>query len=149
MGFWRASGRGLAFAGLWERLQGTQWWLASELRIITTEPNELTTTVYNRMPVILKPKDYPICGCSRRRVIVIDMSCPTGEKCGIVIVTTNLMQVALAKHIGAATYRSITGKTDQKGKFAVWDFWNIEPLKSKAREPGGSRRNLGRVELLI
>ncbi len=26
--------------------------------IVTTEPNELTATVHNRMPVILKPTDY-------------------------------------------------------------------------------------------
>jgi putative SOS response-associated peptidase YedK len=32
-------------------------WLQS-FAIITTDPNELTATVHNRMPVIVKPSDY-------------------------------------------------------------------------------------------
>ncbi|HTV13977.1 MAG TPA: SOS response-associated peptidase [Acidobacteriaceae bacterium] len=52
-------GAPLAFAGLWER------WVdkvtnqpLETYTIITTEPNELTSTIHNRMPVILAPKDY-------------------------------------------------------------------------------------------
>lgn len=35
----------------------TEDWLQS-FSIITTEPNELTATVHNRMPVILEPTNY-------------------------------------------------------------------------------------------
>jgi putative SOS response-associated peptidase YedK len=48
-----------AFAGLWdawkEPVSGD--WLQS-FAIVTTEPNELTATVHDRMPVILKRSDY-------------------------------------------------------------------------------------------
>jgi putative SOS response-associated peptidase YedK len=48
-----------AFAGLWERWtdKATNQPLET-YAIITTEPNELTAPVHNRMPVILAPKDY-------------------------------------------------------------------------------------------
>ena len=39
------------------KTRATGEWLQS-YAIITTEPNELTATVHNRMPVILKPSDY-------------------------------------------------------------------------------------------
>jgi len=52
-------GAPLAFAGLWE------WWTDKATNqpletytIITTEPNELTAPIHNRMPVILAPRDY-------------------------------------------------------------------------------------------
>ena len=52
-------GSPLAFAGLWERWtdKATNE-LLETYTIITTEPNELTATIHNRMPVILAPKDY-------------------------------------------------------------------------------------------
>jgi putative SOS response-associated peptidase YedK len=47
-----------AFAGLWDAWKGPgDVWLQS-FAIITTGPNELTATVHNRMPAILKPSDY-------------------------------------------------------------------------------------------
>ena len=52
-------GAPLGFAGLWERWtdKATNQPLET-YTIITTEPNELTVAVHNRMPVILAPKDY-------------------------------------------------------------------------------------------
>jgi len=48
-----------AFGGLWDGWKdpATGDWLQS-FSIITTDPNELTGTVHDRMPVILKPSDY-------------------------------------------------------------------------------------------
>jgi putative SOS response-associated peptidase YedK len=47
-----------AFAGLWDAWkEPAGGWLQS-FTIITTDPNELTATVHNRMPVILKPSEY-------------------------------------------------------------------------------------------
>ena len=48
-----------AFAGLWDAWHDKQTgdWLQS-FAILTTEPNELTGQVHNRMPVILHEKDY-------------------------------------------------------------------------------------------
>jgi putative SOS response-associated peptidase YedK len=49
----------LAFAGLWERWTDKATDQALETyTIITTEPNELTAPIHNRMPVILAPRDY-------------------------------------------------------------------------------------------
>jgi putative SOS response-associated peptidase YedK len=49
----------LAFAGLWERwVDKATNDLLKTYTIITTEPNELTAPIHNRMPVILAPKDY-------------------------------------------------------------------------------------------
>jgi len=53
------SGEPFAFAGLWERWKGADQ--KSELEtysIITTEANELTSAMHDRMPVILAPRDY-------------------------------------------------------------------------------------------
>jgi putative SOS response-associated peptidase YedK len=48
----------LAFAGLWDAWKDpTGEWLQS-FSIITTDANELTSSVHSRMPVILHPKDY-------------------------------------------------------------------------------------------
>ena len=56
--FAMTSGQPFAFAGLWDAWkEPSGGWLIS-YAIITTEPNELTATVHNRMPVILKPSDY-------------------------------------------------------------------------------------------
>lgn len=50
-----------AFAGLWEHWQDQTTGEAIEsCTIITTEPNDLMKNVHNRMPVILKPKDYDL-----------------------------------------------------------------------------------------
>ncbi len=53
------SGEPFAFAGLWERWKAADQ--KSELEtysIITTEANELTLAMHDRMPVILAPRDY-------------------------------------------------------------------------------------------
>jgi len=56
--FTMRSGEPFAFAGLWDAWKETNGdWLQS-FAIITTDPNELTATVHNRMPVILKPSEY-------------------------------------------------------------------------------------------
>lgn len=56
--FMMKDGAPFAFAGLWDaRKEPDGGWLQS-FTIITTEPNELTATVHNRMPVILKPSEY-------------------------------------------------------------------------------------------
>jgi putative SOS response-associated peptidase YedK len=50
-----------AFAGLWDRWKNPADPAGPPLEsftIITTTPNELTATVHNRMPVILRPQDY-------------------------------------------------------------------------------------------
>jgi len=53
------SGQPFAFGGVWDAWKdpATEDWLQS-FSIITTDPNELTATVHDRMPVILKPSDY-------------------------------------------------------------------------------------------
>ena len=57
-------GEPFTFAGLWDAWkkpktspQTVDTWLQS-FTIITTDPNELTAAVHNRMPVILKPSEY-------------------------------------------------------------------------------------------
>jgi putative SOS response-associated peptidase YedK len=51
-----------AFAGIWDRWHNHSAPRESppleSFSIVTTEANELMTTVHNRMPVILKPRDY-------------------------------------------------------------------------------------------
>ncbi len=47
-----ASGEPFAMAGIWEQWEGVEGFLET-CAIITTEPNELTATIHNRMPVIL------------------------------------------------------------------------------------------------
>jgi putative SOS response-associated peptidase YedK len=51
-------GEPLAFAGLWERWKPTHEPAVETFAIVTTEANELTTAMHNRMPVILAPRDY-------------------------------------------------------------------------------------------
>jgi putative SOS response-associated peptidase YedK len=49
----------LAFAGLWDTWKDKTTGLPLETyTIITTEPNELTSKLHDRMPVILAPRDY-------------------------------------------------------------------------------------------
>ena len=53
------SGSLFAFAGLWETWKDKATGQNLEtFTIITTDPNELTERIHNRMPVILKPSDY-------------------------------------------------------------------------------------------
>jgi len=47
-----------AFAGLWDEWHSPDGGSIRTCTIITTEPNELMSTLHNRMPVILHPKDY-------------------------------------------------------------------------------------------
>jgi putative SOS response-associated peptidase YedK len=49
----------LAFAGLWDRWKSADGKTELEsFSIITTEANELTAPMHERMPVILMPRDY-------------------------------------------------------------------------------------------
>ena len=54
-----ANGKMLAFAGLWDAWKdpANGQWLQS-YTIITTEANELMAPVHDRMPVILRPRDF-------------------------------------------------------------------------------------------
>ncbi|MEO8356865.1 MAG: SOS response-associated peptidase [Chloroflexota bacterium] len=47
-----------AFAGLWDSWNSPDGSQVKSCTIITTEPNELTSLVHNRMPAILHPRDY-------------------------------------------------------------------------------------------
>ncbi|HNK63572.1 MAG TPA: SOS response-associated peptidase [Anaerolineales bacterium] len=47
-----------ALAGLWDEWHSPDGASVRTCTIITTEPNELMSTLHNRMPVILDPKDY-------------------------------------------------------------------------------------------
>lgn len=52
-------GSPFAFAGLWDTWKDkTTGQPLETYTIITTEPNELTARLHNRMPVILAPRDY-------------------------------------------------------------------------------------------
>ncbi|RJP49826.1 MAG: SOS response-associated peptidase [Anaerolineaceae bacterium] len=50
--------RPFAFAGLWDEWQSPDGGSLRTCTLITTEPNELMSTLYNRMPVILNQKNY-------------------------------------------------------------------------------------------
>jgi len=56
--FTMKNGEPFAFAGLWDAWKEPDGGWLQSFAIITTDPNELTATVHNRMPVILKPSDY-------------------------------------------------------------------------------------------
>lgn len=58
--FTLATGEPFAFAGLWDRWKDSAGGALETFTIITTTPNELTATVHNRMPVILRPQDYDL-----------------------------------------------------------------------------------------
>lgn len=53
-----AGGELFALAGLWEHWKDAQGEAVESCCIITCEPNELTATFHNRMPVIVAPEDY-------------------------------------------------------------------------------------------
>jgi putative SOS response-associated peptidase YedK len=55
-----ANDQPLAFAGLWDRWKDPAGGVLESYTIITTTPNELTATVHDRMPVILRPQDYDL-----------------------------------------------------------------------------------------
>jgi putative SOS response-associated peptidase YedK len=48
----------LAFAGLWDRWKAPDKSVLESFAIITTEANELTAPMHERMPVILEARDY-------------------------------------------------------------------------------------------
>lgn len=50
--------RPFAFAGLWDEWHSPDGGARRTCAIITSEPNELMSTLHNRMPVILDQKDY-------------------------------------------------------------------------------------------
>ena len=56
--FSMADGRPFAFGGLWDAWKDPDGGWLQSFSIVTTEPNELTATVHNRMPLIVEPKDY-------------------------------------------------------------------------------------------
>ena len=49
-----------AFAGLWENWEAPTGDKVESCTLLTTEPNELMSSIHNRMPVILNPKDYDL-----------------------------------------------------------------------------------------
>ncbi len=53
------SGHPFAFAGLWEVWNSKDGSTIYSCTIITGQPNSLIQGIHNRMPVILKPEDYP------------------------------------------------------------------------------------------
>jgi len=58
--FTLSDGSMFAFAGLWDRWKDPAGGALESFTIITTTPNELTSSVHNRMPVILRPQDYDL-----------------------------------------------------------------------------------------
>jgi putative SOS response-associated peptidase YedK len=48
----------MAFAGLWDAWKDTEGGWLQSFSIITTEANELMSSIHERMPVILRPADY-------------------------------------------------------------------------------------------
>ncbi len=56
--FQHRDGRPFAFAGLWERWQGTEGETVETCAILTTKANETVRPVHERMPVILPPEDF-------------------------------------------------------------------------------------------
>jgi putative SOS response-associated peptidase YedK len=55
-----ADGSPFAFAGLWERWQAPEDEVIESCTILTTDANDLTQPIHDRMPVILKPEDYDL-----------------------------------------------------------------------------------------
>jgi putative SOS response-associated peptidase YedK len=54
-----AGGGLLAMAGLWETWRSPDGERVRSFTIMTTAPNELCAELHNRMPVVLKPADWP------------------------------------------------------------------------------------------
>ena len=50
----------MALAGVWENWKSPAGEWMRSFAIVTTEPNELCAQLHNRMPVILKPEDWPL-----------------------------------------------------------------------------------------
>ncbi|MGO9116137.1 MAG: SOS response-associated peptidase [Desulfomonilaceae bacterium] len=55
-----AYGSPFAFAGLWEKWQAPEDEVIESCTILTTDANDLTQHIHDRMPVILKPEDYDL-----------------------------------------------------------------------------------------
>ena len=55
-----ADGELFAFAGLWERWSDPSGQWIKSCAILTTTPNAVTSTVHDRMPVILEPESYDL-----------------------------------------------------------------------------------------
>lgn len=49
-----------AFAGLWDRWKDPNGQWIKSCSILTTTPNAVTSTIHDRMPVILNPDDYEL-----------------------------------------------------------------------------------------
>lgn len=56
----RRDGGLFAFAGLWDRWEGTDGKIIDSFTVLTTEANELLRTMHERMPVIVGPEDYEL-----------------------------------------------------------------------------------------
>jgi putative SOS response-associated peptidase YedK len=55
-----SNGEMFAFAGLWDRWQSPSGTVFETCSILTTTPNAVTSTVHDRMPVILAPESYDL-----------------------------------------------------------------------------------------
>ena len=53
-------GQIFAFAGLWEGWKDANGTWVKTCTILTTTPNSVTSSVHDRMPVILDPGDYDV-----------------------------------------------------------------------------------------
>jgi len=53
-----ANGQMFAFAGLWDAWKEPDGRWLQPFAIVTTAPNELMARIHDRMPVILRPRDY-------------------------------------------------------------------------------------------
>jgi putative SOS response-associated peptidase YedK len=54
------NGELFAFAGLWDRWKNLDGTWIKTCSILTTTPNAVTTTIHDRMPVILDPENYDL-----------------------------------------------------------------------------------------
>jgi hypothetical protein len=50
----------MALAGLWENWRSSAGEWVRSFAIVTTTPNELCAEIHNRMPVVLKPRVWPV-----------------------------------------------------------------------------------------
>ncbi len=55
-----SDGSPFAFAGLWESWTGPEGEIIESCTILTTDANDLTRPIHDRMPVILKSEDYDL-----------------------------------------------------------------------------------------